>query len=231
MTKTQDQPALPTERDMDSPYGICDRCQHTPAVLHPLRGEVLCATCAPLALLSDAAHDHLGALVLPVLAAWAHHWQAAGLPVKELSERLGLLVGDTQEDGTATLLASALVTHAVPEYTPAQADRVLLDVAALPTLDTVTYDGSTYRENRKPLLHFSARNPDGSATFPGPSHLMPGRDTVLLLNAEDGDAVLYYTGMYGQTEPTDPEGYRVPASMVPTVRKHLGYVLDEVELA
>ena len=223
MTKTQDQPTtLPTERDMGSPYGICDRCQHTPAVLHPLREEVLCATCAPLALLSDAAHDHLEALVLPVLAAWAHHWHAAGLPLNELSDRLGLLVGDTQENGTAALLASALVTHAVPEYTRAQPDRVLLDVGTLPTLDKITFDSGAYPSGQPYLhQHFSAHHPDGSAACPG--RLSPGRDMALLLNAWGEDAVLYYTGMYGLTESARLEAYRVPAGILPQVRKTLGY--------
>lgn len=131
-------------------------------------------------------------------------------------------MGDTQENGTASLLASALVTHAVPEYTRAQPDRVLLDVGTLPTLDKITFDSGTYPSGQPYLhQHFSTHHPDGSAASPG--HLSPGWDTLLLLNAWGEDAVLYYTGMDGKTEPTWREAYRVPAGMLPQVRKALGY--------
>lgn len=137
-------------------------------------------------------------------------------------------MGDTQENGTASLLASALVTHAVPEYTPAQPDRVLLDVGTLPTLDKITFDSGTYPSGQPYLYqHFSAHHPDGSAACPGPGHLSPGRDTLLLLNAWGEDAVLYYTGMDRQSEPTQREAYRVPAGLLPQVRKALGYPEEE----
>ena len=216
MTHPEIQPAatLTTERDVTAPYGVCDRCHHTPAVYSPIRDEYLCAACTPLAVLSDAAHEHLDTLVLPVLAAWAHHWQAAGLPREELTARLGLLVGDTQEDGTTDLLRSAMINHPVPDYTPAHSDRVTLHPADLPTLTGYTL---TDPERGIPRPHFLDSE--------GQPHSLPLGLDSLTLPQPDGSALLIFTGYRGTTDlhptPGFERGFRVVAGLLPMIQATL----------
>ncbi|MHA0044394.1 hypothetical protein [Deinococcus sp. PEB2-63] len=70
----------------------CDSCNSTmPALPLPHRVgnlEVLCPTCTARTALTDAAWEHLHALLTPTVTAWAQHWAAAGMDAQALSDIL-----------------------------------------------------------------------------------------------------------------------------------------------
>lgn len=139
MTKTKAQPALapaalPTEREVSAPYGACGYCGATPAVFSSIRSDYLCAGCTQTNLLSDACSAHLTELTAPIIAAWGHHWTAVGLSPEDLTAHLECFTQADQTEGAAQLLTSTLEAYPVEKYVPAQPDRVLLDVGALPTI-------------------------------------------------------------------------------------------------
>ena len=149
-------------------------------------------------------------------------------------------LGGREDSVTATvqggqLLTSALEAYPVEEYVPAQPDRVLLDAAVLPTIATVSYYSDTPPGTGQPFrhLHFTAHNADGSACK-GIGQLSEGRGVLLILNAIGGDALLYYTGIHGQTELDrgtllDPTAYRVPAAFVAQIQEELGHWREATE--
>jgi len=99
----------------------------------------------------------------------------------------------------------------------------------------VSYYSDTHPGTGQPFrhLHFTAHNADGS-TCKGLGQLMGGRDALLILNAIGGDALLYYTGIHGQTEPNRggllaPTAYRVPAAFVTQIQEELGGWQAETE--
>ena len=67
----------------------CEACNSTlPALLLPHRVgnlEVLCPACTARTALTDAAWEHLHALLIPTVTVWAKHWAAAGLPAQALT--------------------------------------------------------------------------------------------------------------------------------------------------
>ncbi|MFC4456095.1 hypothetical protein [Deinococcus sonorensis] len=214
-----------TDRELPAQYGVCRDCGATPALFDPSRDDYFCSPCTQIHTLSAAA-AHLEALALPVLASWAHHWGAVGLPQDHLAALLGGFTQEDQTDGAAQLLSEALAAHDVPSYSPAGPDRVLLDVENLPTVDGVTVHTGTYPRGRPyQHLHFTAHHPDGTTLSPAPGLLSRGRDAALFLNASAGDAVLFYLGIDGQTGPSDPftpRAFRVRAPFLDQVREALG---------
>lgn len=227
-----------TGRTLPAPWAECSMCEETAAVYVPGDRFPLCPACTALELLSRAAAESLAALLAPHLGAWGNHWAAVGVPPGELAEVLERHVGgdlnaDAAQAHVRAQLAEAMQEHPTPTFTPAQPDRVTLDPHTLPIITRARLDltrkapegvGHDHR------LSFTVREPDG--TLGERQALAPGRDVLLILSAESaGEALLYYTGIHGQTEPhgprTGPRGYRVPAELLPQVKAALGYFTPE----
>ncbi|WP_104991626.1 hypothetical protein [Deinococcus sp. NW-56] len=220
------------DRELPEHWALCRGCGGPlPALAHPGEYAPHCPTCTRADLLRHAAGDSLAALALPALGAWAHHWARVGVSVQELSETVEELTGsdmahEYRRSRLRSALARALRTHRPPTVTPSPPDRVTVNPAALPVIIGAQLNGagkapsSPGKPDRR--RSFTVREPGGevreAVTLP------PGPDALLILGADPAaDAVLYFTGIHGATEPRTREGYRVPAAMLDAVREALGY--------
>lgn len=70
----------------------CDRCEASSATATPrtVGAEMLCARCAALARMEDAAAQELDQTLTPLIAAWSVRWSAAGLSADSLGAQLAL---------------------------------------------------------------------------------------------------------------------------------------------
>lgn len=184
-----------------------------PPALPDLDGSPRCPSCAQTARLTTAAYDHLAQLLAPALGAWGNHYAAQGM-TRAQGEQLAALLSDAMQDNPP------------PVFTPAPPDRVQLDARTVPQVLSFTLDHAqpqadgAGRIDRR--LTFTVREADGRLTER--LHLAPGCDVLLILNTTpQGDALLIYTGIHGQTDPARNEALRVPADLLPQVRAALGY--------
>lgn len=225
-----------TDRTLPAPWAECDVCGGPVAALPDPDGSPRCPACAAHNRMTEAALEHLGQLIAPVLSAWAHHYAAQGMTIKTLRGTLEQYSGGdlnhvAQAEHLHHLITSAMTVHPRPSFTPAPPDRVQLDARTLPQLTGFTLDqtapsaeGAGGIDRR---VSFEYLNSDGRASTM--RNLTPGRDVLLILNVNpEHDALLYYTGLQGhtQTRPSysgDAPAYRVPAHLLPQVRAALGY--------
>lgn len=227
---TQETPAL-TDRNLPAPWVACEVCSSTVPALPDLDGSPRCPNCAQNARLTTAAYDHLAQLLAPVLGAWGNHYAAQGMTRAQLFTALDIWAGlglsdRAQGEQLAALLTDAMQEHTPPVFTPAPPDRVQLDARTVPQVLSFTLDHAqpqadgAGRIDRR--LSFTVREADGRLTER--LHLAPGCDVLLILNTTpQGDALLIYTGIHGQTDPARNEALRVPADLLPQVRAALGY--------
>jgi len=79
----------------------CDRCHSNnalPLEHRPGHTENLCPACTARAALEDAATLHLRALLAPAVAAWAQHWNAAGVRLDDLADTVGSVAASLGQD-------------------------------------------------------------------------------------------------------------------------------------
>ncbi|WP_293914244.1 hypothetical protein [Deinococcus sp.] len=99
----------------------CDACGAVPALDLP-GGYLECARCHARRVMLQGAEDHLAAELAPVLAAWAHHWSAAGLSRAQLAEVLDLLTYRARTyEACAALLDETTAAYPAPEYRSSRA--------------------------------------------------------------------------------------------------------------
>ena len=208
-----------TDRTLPAPWGLCDVCGKAAGLPLPSRGgDVSCPACTARAVLVDAAERSLETAIAPVLGAWAAHWAAAGVSVGELVSVLDLLSGaDYNETYRARYvrghLRRVMLAHRAPVFEVARPDRFEYLAADLPTLSAYHWADMTHPRDGHSWPYFT----DGE----GKAHTLPLGYDALSVTLPDGDALLIFTGLGGQSRLTRQQGYRVPARLLPQVRASL----------
>lgn len=206
MNKTVSESAAPR------PWGLCDGCAAAPGLPVPGREGLTplyhCPTCAVQEALWDAARAHLADLAAPIVGAWAHQWQAAGVGLEDLEEITQHLTGAWMNPESAQAyrlknLRTLSRAHTPPQITRDAAMRATVCLDSLPALTAhrAAADGGQpyFIDDR------------GQACT-----LFPGVDTITLA-LPDGSRAVLFPKYVSETDAAVPAGYRVPADLWPHV--------------
>jgi len=205
-----------TNRTLPAPWEQCDMCGKAAGVPSVLRPDTaLCPACTRWELLNDAATDSLREMISPILGAWAAHWTAAGVSLKDLEAATEYMIGSDLNSTYAKKhrrvhLRRLRHAYRAPAFECHPAGRSELRAADLPRLARWTPPAPAGGG-------YSAHGGFFTDTQGRAQTLAPGCD-VLLISQPDGDTLLIYTGAGGYTGPTSREGLRVPAGLLPQVR-------------
>lgn len=211
-----------TDRTLPAPWEECDVCGKAAGLPSSTGARLtVCGPCAARQAVVNAAEESLEALAAPVLGAWAAQWTAAGVPLDELDAITEHLSGagmcsDYADVYRLKTLRFLRRKYAAPVFEVHPPDRHELRAADLLAL-TAYRDSDPARGITWP--HFTDSEGNAHRAFPGLDAL-----TVTL---PDGDALLIYTGISGQTSfPRQPDfpgqqGFRVPARLLPQLRAML----------
>lgn len=229
--------AAVTDREAPSPWVECDGCGTAAALpLLNLKTE-LCPVCAAREVLRDTARDALSQMIAPHLGAWGNYWISAGLTLDELLEVVELLTaGWAHSEYRARYQAASLYKAMRKNPAPlmverANPDRVEVNALTLPRVSAAYKHDRTAAapEPGEPDRRwaFSLIHPDGSTSEGVSVHAGP--DVLLMyLSGPEGDAVLYYLGIYGKTghRPVNDGPLYIPAQFVKYVRDALGHCAE-----
>ena len=210
-----------TDRTLPAPWQECDFCGKVAGLPNTGSDYALCAACSRLNLLHEAARESLEALAAPILGAWVSQWTAAGVPLEDLEVTTQHFSGAGLNERAGRAHRLAHLRYLRREYGPPvfevqRPDRHELSAIGMPAL-TACREANPARGERSGYFLDS----EGNA-----HRLFPGLD-VLTVILPDGDALLIYTGIFGQTDFTSKpdfpgqQGFRVPAALLPQVRAAL----------
>lgn len=180
-----------TERNMSAPYGVCDVTGQTPALRFPHRREYLSPRQSARYALEEATEQHLAALILPLLGAWAAHWRSAGVTSGGLATPFETLRDQLPTFRRVSAFLRLLSAKHAPElYTPAPADRLTLALDQLPEAVAILNGETGERRGLKVKAAQTERLFE--------LNVWPGQD-YLTLELPGGDAVLLPLGVRGNT--------------------------------